>query len=89
MKSFVFSPNTPGKLVTILLMVFVLFFATLCEAQEVIQPLKYNTQLMYEKTKDFGTRDIGESRDTLCLPFFDDFSNTNICLLYTSPSPRD
>ncbi len=45
-------------------------------AQEMLLPLGYNQQLLHRELKG-GTRDIGESRDTLCLPFFDDFSNLN------------
>ena len=29
------------------------------------------------------------STDTISIPFFDDFTTNKICLLYTSPSPRD
>lgn len=45
-------------------------------AQEMLLPLGYNQQLLHRELKG-GARDIGESRDTLCLPFFDDFSNLN------------
>lgn len=45
-------------------------------AQEMLLPLTYNHKLLHTPLRD-GSREIGESRDTLCLPFFDDFSNLN------------
>ncbi len=41
--------------------------------QEILKPLKVNSQLMQQKG-NAGSRTIVESRDTLCLPFQDDFS---------------
>ena len=45
-------------------------------AQEYLRPLEYNSKLLIQEPNS-GSREIGESRDTLCLPFFDDFSNLN------------
>ncbi len=43
------------------------------QGQEILKPLKVNSQLMQQKG-NAGSRTIVESRDTLCLPFQDDFS---------------
>lgn len=53
------------------------FFAS---GQEQLYNLDYNPVLIHAKTQQTGTRDIVFSRDTLCLPFFDDFSNNNVFL---------
>jgi hypothetical protein len=44
--------------------------------QESLHPLEYNPVLRH-LTASSGVRTIGTERDTLCLPFFDDFSNLN------------
>ncbi|HQU38847.1 MAG TPA: T9SS type A sorting domain-containing protein [Chitinophagales bacterium] len=69
--------------------VLVGFFAIMAagvSAQEVLRPLSYNPVLrnLNPAENTGGTRDIGTSRDTLCLPFFDDFSNLSRFLDSTS-----
>ncbi|MBC8046525.1 MAG: T9SS type A sorting domain-containing protein [Fimbriimonadaceae bacterium] len=60
-------------------MVFI-FCVTKLFAQETLLNLKYNSALFNEEKKIGDFRDIGLTRDTLCLPFFDDFSNTSVFL---------
>lgn len=45
-------------------------------AQETLSPLKYNSVLFNQVNS--GSRSIVENRDTLCLPFLDDFSASEI-----------
>lgn len=45
-------------------------------AQEILKPLKYNTQLYNQINA--GSRSVVENTDTLCLPFLDDFSASTI-----------
>ena len=59
-------------------------------AQESLHPLKNNPVLVREAMKlQAGSRAIIENRDTLCLPFLDDFSDPHIYLNETSPSCLD
>lgn len=58
----------------ILLPVFCAFALTAANAQEVLSPLKNNPNIHI--SPNAGNRSIVENRDTLCLPFFDDFSST-------------
>ncbi|MFI5173140.1 MAG: hypothetical protein ACHQFW_12165, partial [Chitinophagales bacterium] len=44
-------------------------------SQENISPLKYNSTLLNYVNSNAGSRSIVETRDTLCLPFLDDFSD--------------
>lgn len=57
-----------------------IFMSNLAISQEIISPLKYNPALLGNNIMHAGPRDIGVSRDTLCLPFFNDFSNLNTIL---------
>lgn len=61
-------------------LVIICFAATAAFAQEQLLNLKYNPQLLYHQQNNAGTRDIVTFRDTLCLPFFDDFSNLSAFL---------
>lgn len=69
---------------TILRKSVLVFFLLLCTShifsQEKLSNLKYNTVLFGNEKKAGEPRDIGTSRDTLCLPFFDDFSNLSAFL---------
>lgn len=47
------------------------------QAQEILLPLKNNTALMQREVVA-GSRSIVENRDTLCMPFMDDFSAAQI-----------
>ncbi|MBC8172925.1 MAG: T9SS type A sorting domain-containing protein [Chitinophagales bacterium] len=49
-------------------------------SQERLSNLTYNYVLLHQDQQRTGTRDIGLTRDTLCLPFLDDFSNLNVFL---------
>ena len=48
-------------------------FITGIFSQEVLSPLKYNNQL-FNQSGVAGSRSVVENRDTLCIPFIDDFS---------------
>lgn len=56
------------------------FIVTAAFAQERLTPLSFNPVLFNQSGQTNGFRDIAESRDTLCLPFFDDFSNLHVFL---------
>ncbi|MEZ5013101.1 MAG: T9SS type A sorting domain-containing protein [Chitinophagales bacterium] len=58
------------------------------QAQEQLVPLKYNSQLFGQQNMG-DSRTISADRDTLCLPFHDDFSNRYIYLNETSPGCDD
>ncbi|MFN0275847.1 MAG: T9SS type A sorting domain-containing protein [Chitinophagales bacterium] len=64
----------------IIIVVYFLFSASQLFAQEKLSNLKFNTALFGDNAKHGGVRDTGLSRDTLCLPFFDDFSNLSAFL---------
>ncbi len=53
-------------------------------SQEALFPLKYNSALNEKRIPVAGSRSIVETRDTLCLPFLDDFSNRNIIINETT-----
>ncbi len=53
-------------------------------SQEMLSPLKYNSALFNTQKNIAGSRTIIENRDTLCLPFLDDFSDRQIIINETS-----
>ena len=55
------------------LLLIVIVYSAATYAQEVLRPLKYNPTL-FQQQNIAGSRSIVENRDTLCIPFIDDFS---------------
>ncbi|MBK6731481.1 MAG: hypothetical protein IPG60_11155 [Bacteroidetes bacterium] len=51
------------------------FIFSAVSSQEELHALKFNAQLFNQNKTIGSTRDIVFTRDTICLPFFDDFSN--------------
>ncbi len=58
-------------------------------AQESLHPLKYNAQLFQQNDGSGSTRDIVFTKDTICLPFFDDFSNLDYFLDQSATTCED
>lgn len=58
-------------------------------SQEELHALKYNVQLFNQSIISGSTRDIVYTRDTICLPFFDDFSNLHYFLDESESSCAD
>ena len=74
----------------ILFSAFLIFLLTSAFSQEVVSNLKYNSVLFPSLQKNaLRIRSIGAERDTLCLPFFDDFSNKNVFLDSVSAECND
>ena len=55
------------------LLLIVIVYSAATYSQEVLRPLKYNPSLFHQQNIA-GSRTIVENRDTLCIPFIDDFS---------------
>lgn len=73
-----------------LLILFLGLSCGMLQAQESLHPLKNNPVLIRESMKlQSGSRSVAENRDTLCIPFLDDFSDPHIYLNETSPSCLD
>lgn len=66
-----------------------MLFSGMLFSQEVLRPLHYNTALMEAASDPPKQLHTAENRDTLCLPFLDDFSNPNEFLDSTSTSCHD
>ncbi len=60
----------------IILLIAGFCFYNAIDAQETLNPLKYNTKLFNQQTD--GSRSVVTNEDTLCLPFIDDFSASEI-----------
>ncbi|MFZ1633375.1 MAG: T9SS type A sorting domain-containing protein [Chitinophagales bacterium] len=63
----------------LLLLLFISSVVHVAFSQEVLSPLKYNTALFNQKSLG-GSRSVVENRDTLCIPFIDDFSGSLIVI---------
>ena len=57
-----------------------MLYASAAFPQEKLINLKYNPALFGKENEQGTVRDTGTERDTLCLPFFDDFSNLSAFL---------
>ncbi len=72
-----------------LLFTFSILLSGFIFSQEQLLPLKYNSVLLQNMEHGSGSRSIASNRDTLCLPFLDDFSDRQIFLNETTTDCTD